>query len=60
VRGRGKAAHVDAHLGQQLLGGDHTNPGDRIKLGHLRRERGDRLLDRGVQGGDLLAKGLRQ
>jgi hypothetical protein len=55
VRGRGEAAHIDADLGDQLLGGGGPDSGDRIKLGHLDRERGDRLLHLGVEGGDLLA-----
>jgi hypothetical protein len=55
VRGRGEAVHVDAELGDQLLGGGGPDPGDLIKLGHLDRERGDRLL-LAVEGGDLLAE----
>jgi hypothetical protein len=35
VRGGGNAAHLDAELGEQLLGGDHPDPTDRIQLGDL-------------------------
>jgi len=51
----GKAAHVDADLGDQLLGGGGADPGDLIELGRLAGERADRRLDLGVKGGDLLA-----
>src|SRR6266511_3119807 len=54
VRGGGKAAHLDADLGDQLLGGDHPDPGDLIQPLGVAGKRGDRPVD---LGGDLVELG---
>ena len=41
----GEAGHVGADLGDEFLGAGLADAGDLIELGHLRRERGDRLID---------------
>src|SRR6266704_497481 len=45
----GKPAHVDPHLGDELLRGDGAGAGDLGELLRLMDERGDRLFDHRVQ-----------
>lgn len=53
MRGGGERGHVHPKLGDDLLGGAQADTGDLIQLRHRRRERGDHLLDPGVQVGDV-------
>jgi hypothetical protein len=45
VTGRGEPGYIDPDLDDELLGAGRPGAGVLIKLGHLGRERGDRLLD---------------
>ncbi len=56
MRGGGEVAHLDADLGDQLLGGDHPDPGDRIQPLGVAGKRGDHPVD---LGGDLVDLGGR-
>jgi hypothetical protein len=53
MAGGGEAAHVQADLGDDHPGGGAADPGDRIQPVGCRRERGDLLVDVGLQLGDV-------
>jgi hypothetical protein len=56
VAGSREAGHVDADLGDEVLRGGRGDAGNLIQLGHLARERGDRLVDPAGQLLDLGAE----
>jgi len=58
VAGGGETGHVGADLGDQFLGAGLADAGDLIQLGHLSRERGDRLIDPPGQRLDLGGQGV--
>jgi hypothetical protein len=54
----GEAAHVQPDLGDDHRGGDRADAGDLIEAGRCLDERGDHLLDRGVELGDVGVEGV--
>ena len=53
MAGGGEAGHVGADLGDEFLRAGFADAGDLIQLGHLSREKGDRLIDPPGQRLDL-------
>jgi hypothetical protein len=58
VAGGREPAHVHPDLGDDLRGGVLADAGDLIELGHLDRERGQRLIDPPGQLLDLGGQGV--
>jgi hypothetical protein len=55
MHGRGEPGHVDPDLGDQLGSGNGAHAGDVSEPGRRSAERADRLLEAGVERGDLVA-----
>ena len=53
MRGGGEPGHVGPDLGEDDVRGGDPDPGDLIELVHRLGERGDQLLDPGLDRGDV-------